>query len=164
MNAIKIRYYTKDDFEKWRILFSDMREKQNQWDWEKENIESLTSERFEKKLKKHSEERKVGNCYYYCVEEIESGELVGICLFTKKTEVSAEIGFQLNNKFWGNGYGTIVVDELINQAVKNKIEELIALVNSENEISKNILMKLDFVECEKNGKGQLILKKLISSL
>ena len=155
-----IRFYNKKDFPKWQKLFSDMKSKQNKWDWEKEDKSSLTKERFYKKLNKHTQERDIGDIYYFCVENKDS-ELVGISLikiFTNSNTIYAEIGFQLNNKYWNKGLGTELAQGLIDLC-KNDIgiPKVKALVNKENRISINLLKSLGMKKVNRN-KNQWVLE------
>jgi ribosomal-protein-alanine N-acetyltransferase len=150
---LTIRFYNKKDFPKWQKLFSDMKEKQNQWDWEKENIESLNEERFYKKLNKHKHERQKGNIYYFCVENNQN-DLIGICLIKEieKTQpISAEIGFQLNNRYWGKGLGTELAQGVVGICKSDlQISDLRALVNKGNSPSIHILEKIGMKKIDAN--------------
>ncbi|MBP7859488.1 GNAT family N-acetyltransferase [Patescibacteria group bacterium] len=142
---LKIRFYQSMDFELWQNLFSEMSEKQNQWDWEPEIIENLTKERFIKKLDRHAKERKEGSCLYFCIEKNSTKQLIGIALIKILSEQEAEIGFQVSNKYWGKGFGTEISKGTL-EIVKNilKIPKCIAFVNPENIISLHILNKIGF--------------------
>jgi len=150
---LTIRFYNKKDFPKWQKLFSDMKEIQNQWDWEKERFEELTKERFNNKLEKHMAERDNGHVYYFCVED-KNKDLIGICIIkeAKKTKpISAEIGFQLNNRYWGKGLGTELAKGVIDICKNDlQISDLRALVNKRNSPSIHILEEVGMKKLDEN--------------
>lgn len=140
--SLIIRFYQEEDLSKWQKLFSEMLPKQNQWDWEKRDINNLTEERFLEKLKRHKEERYNGNLYYFCVENIDN-DLIGIGLIQKvKDDVSdsVEIGFQLNNLYWGKGLGKELAYGLKSICLKDLDESnIVAKVNKKKESSIHIV-------------------------
>jgi RimJ/RimL family protein N-acetyltransferase len=152
---LKIRFYNIDDFIGWQKLFSDMNPKQNQWDWEMEDISSLTKERFYKKLKRHKEERNEETIYYFCVED-NNTELIGIGLIKiskDSDEKYAEIGFQLNNKYWGKGLGKELAKGMIGICKKGiEIERIEGLVNKKNLVSIHILESISMEKTNENEK------------
>jgi len=148
-----IRFYQEEDFLKWQKLFSDMAPKQSRWDWEGENLETLTKERFNNKLKKHQKERDNANIYYFCVED-KNQNLIGICLITEIKDLNhpfIEIGFQLNNRYWGKGLGTEFaqgVVEICKEEFRNS--DVRALVNKKNFPSIHILEKIGMKKVNEN--------------
>lgn len=136
-----LRFYNADDFTAWQRLFSEMNPKVNQWDWEAEPISALTKERFTGKLERHALERTSGTVYYFCAEDKE-GQLVGIGLINNIVEGSGEIGAQLNNRFWGKGYGTEIGEALIKIGLENVgLKTVTANVNKGNLAPLHILEK-----------------------
>ena len=93
-----------------------------------------------------------GKIYYFCVEGSE-GDLVGICIVNhiEIKRLSGEIGFQLNNKFWGKGYGKEMAQAILDICLKDiGLQTIIAKVNIENEVSINILKQINMTRIEKN--------------
>ena len=139
---LTIRFYQPEDFIGWQDLFSNMREKQNQWDWEAEAKSVLTKERFTQKQIRHNQERISKDIYYFCVEN-KVKNLVGICIIKEIKEsnpLSVEIGFQLSNMYWGNGLGKELAKAVIDIS-RNELEirNIRALVNKQNAVSIKIL-------------------------
>lgn len=76
-------------------------------------------------------------------------ENIGECSLTEQGE-SAEIGFMLLPKYWHQGYGTEVVDSLIDKARAMKIKELTATTDERNRAAICLLEKCGF-QRQKSG-------------
>ena len=85
----------------------------------------------------------------YIVQIDGTDESIGECSLTKQGE-SAEIGFMLLPKYWHQGYGTEVVNSLIDQARAMKIKELTATTDERNRTAIHVLEKCGFQK-QKNG-------------
>lgn len=146
-----IRFYFKEDYSNWQKLFNEMRLKQNQWDWDSEELSALTIDRFERKLLRHANERTHGDVYYFCVEN-NDGELVGISIINNIKGSTGEIGFQLNNMYWGKGLGYELAQGVLDIS-KNELslETIIAKVNKKNKVSIKILEKLGMDRFDENN-------------
>ncbi|MBL8014751.1 MAG: GNAT family N-acetyltransferase [Candidatus Doudnabacteria bacterium] len=156
-DRLVIRFYQKNDYPKWKRLLSEMKSKQNQWDWEAEDIADLTPERYQMKLRKHKAERQEGQVFYFCVEDRSSQELAGIALITKleMDNNSVGIGFQLNNLYWGQGLGTELCKALIAIASSAlKASKSLAEVNPQNKVSMQILKKVGFKRMHHSESGR----------
>ena len=85
----------------------------------------------------------------WAVVHKESGKLIGTCGFHNHNIMSrrAEIGYELNEAFWNQGYATEAIREMVafgqNHMNLHRIE---ALVYPENIASKKALMALGFEE------------------
>jgi ribosomal-protein-alanine N-acetyltransferase len=158
-----LRFYQKEDFLLWQEFLSDMNPKQNQWDWEAENIQGLTKERYEKKLSTHKSEREDDRVYYFCVEDKLSHKLIGMSILNHvdREASKAELGFQINNKYWGMGFGKDIVATSLNIAFESlKLALVYAEVNPENFSSLHILTKLGFEQVGITNAGRILLNKL----
>jgi len=114
-----------------------MNENQNRWDWKKEYLIDLSKERFKKKLERHESERNDDRVYYFCIERCDR-VLVGISIIDKinRELQRAEIGFQLNNKYWGQGYGKDVCRSLVRIARNHlNLRMIVAFIHLQNEPS-----------------------------
>lgn len=152
-----IRFYQPSDFSQWQQLFSKMNHKNNQWDWDREDINDLTVDRFNNKLARHAQERKDGIVYYLCVENNET-QLIGISLINNidRALLSAEIGFQLNNRYWGYGYGKELLHSIVEIARTSlHLNIVYAYVNGKNYGSIHILNRAGFTKSERNNNNEL---------
>lgn len=57
----------------------------------------------------------------------------------------AEIGYMLLPKYWGKGFGSEIVNSLVNRAKNTGIKKIIAIIDPENSVSRKILTKLGFI-------------------
>ena len=80
--------------------------------------------------------------------ENEMQEFVGIGLLQQEHEKSANIGYRVLKKYWGNGYGLQIAQCLIQKAAQNSLKSVYAEVEMENTASLKILEKLNFEEIE----------------
>jgi RimJ/RimL family protein N-acetyltransferase len=80
--------------------------------------------------------------------ENEQHKFVGIGLLQQEHETSANIGYRVLRKYWGNGYGLQIAECLIQKAMQKNLIEIYAEVEMENLPSLKILEKLDFEEIE----------------
>ncbi|MBR1707774.1 MAG: GNAT family N-acetyltransferase [Clostridia bacterium] len=80
-------------------------------------------------------------------------ESVGECSLTKQGE-SAEIGFMFLPKYWHQGYGTEVVNSLIDKAQTMKIKELTATTDERNRAAIHLLEKCGF---QKQRSGWMVM-------
>lgn len=76
-------------------------------------------------------------------------ENIGECSLTEQGE-SAEIGFMLLPRYWHQGYGTEVVNSLIDKARAMKIKELTATTDERNRAAIRLLEKCGFQK-QKSG-------------
>ncbi len=58
---------------------------------------------------------KIGDFYDWAIELKETGKMIGTCGFTRfdYANNSAEIGYVLNSRFWGNGYCVEAINRII---------------------------------------------------
>ncbi len=80
--------------------------------------------------------------------ENEMQEFVGIGLLQQEHEKSANIGYRVLKKYWGNGYGLQIAQCLLQKASQNGLQAVYAEVEMENSASLKILEKLNFEEIE----------------
>ena len=85
----------------------------------------------------------------YIVQIDETDESIGECSLTEQG-ASAEIGFMLLPKYWRQGYGTEVVNSLIDKAQAMKIKELTATTDERNRAAIRLLEKCGFQK-QKSG-------------
>lgn len=85
----------------------------------------------------------------YIVQIDGTDERIGECSLTEQG-ASAEIGFMLLPKYWRQGYGTEVVNSLIDKARAMKIKELTATTDERNRAAIHLLEKCGFQK-QKSG-------------
>ena len=86
---------------------------------------------------------------YFIVEKL-SNKFIGILLFKKDHDKKGvEIGYTLKKNHWKKGYATEIVKESINWIFESKgFSSMYAITGSENESSKNVLLKCGFISKE----------------
>ena len=89
----------------------------------------------------------------YIVEIEGTDELIGECSLTEQGETS-EIGFMLLSKYWHQGYGTEVVNSLIETARTMNIKELTATTDERNTAAIRLLQSCGFT---KNKSGWMVM-------
>lgn len=84
--------------------------------------------------------------YRFALVKKETGELIGTALIYYEEEVACwEIGYNLGKKFWGKGYTTEAVREVIAFAHRELgIKEIVGRYAKENPASGNVMKKLGF--------------------
>ncbi|MDO5518244.1 MAG: GNAT family N-acetyltransferase [Clostridium sp.] len=84
--------------------------------------------------------------YRWCIEEKSTGNIIGTCLIYYEDEVeNYEIAYNFGYKYWGKGYATEAMKEVISFAKdKLEIKELVGRHANENTASENVLKKLGF--------------------
>ena len=85
----------------------------------------------------------------YIVQIDGTDESIGECSLTEQGE-SAEIGFMLLPKYWRQGYGTEVVNSLIDKARAMNLKELTATTDERNRVAIRLLEKCGFQK-QKSG-------------
>ena len=91
--------------------------------------------------------RSLGPADHEYIVEIEgTDELIGECSLTER----GETGFMLLPKYWHQGYGTEVVNSLIDKAQAMKIKELTATTDERNRAAIHLLEKCGFQK-QKSG-------------
>lgn len=86
---------------------------------------------------------------YFIVEKL-SNKFIGILLFKNDSDkAGVEIGYSLKRNQWKKGYATEIVKESINWIFESKgFSSMYAITGSENESSKNVLLKCGFTPGE----------------
>lgn len=81
---------------------------------------------------------------YFIVREKYTKEFIGlISLDTHHDGISTEVSYQLLPKWWGDGYATEVLNEIINYAInKLQLTEIVAETQTANIASCRLLEKL----------------------
>ena len=112
------------------------------------NIEELSDEAQAKEMIQLINELADENkAIRYTIIEKQTKELIGTCGFNEIDEKNgiAEIGYELDQMFWGKGYAPEAIKYLVQYAfAKLKLTEIIAKVNHENNNSIRALQKLGF--------------------
>lgn len=88
------------------------------------------------------------NSIRWGIELKDCNKIIGTCGYHNwnKRHFRAEVGYELNNKFWGNGYAKEAVLAIIEYGFnKMSLERIEAVVYPENIVSENMLKKMNFV-------------------
>ena len=94
----------------------------------------------------------------WVVREKDRDDAIGIICLRENGENSAEIGFWLNGKYHGRGYGSEIVEKIVKFGFEEcKIKKIEAYCHPKNGVSIHILMKNGFFkesEVENNFKSE----------
>ncbi|WP_117884064.1 GNAT family N-acetyltransferase [Aureibaculum luteum] len=82
--------------------------------------------------------------FIYAISRIEDGLFVGTVALVKDEHNNDEIGYRFLEEYWGNGYGTEVLSGLIAYCKSIKMENLIAIVATENVASLKMIKNAGF--------------------
>jgi RimJ/RimL family protein N-acetyltransferase len=82
--------------------------------------------------------------WIYAIERKEDAVFVGTIAFVKDENMDDEIGYRFLEKYWSKGYGTEIVDGMINYCKKVGFIKLIACVANDNVASINIIKNVGF--------------------
>ncbi len=102
-----------------------------------------TGEQLHQVLQHYSE---TGNTFrVWSVRRIIDNAFVGTCALVGRSPCEDEIGYRFKEQYWGQGYGTELVSELVRYWLRtSSIEELFALVYTANAASWRILEREGF--------------------
>lgn len=139
MTAIQLRKVKQDDFYFLKSLLQN--EELMLMGWGK-----VYTDREVKGWIKKIQQQYLDYGYSYYIVENQSSELIGIggIIRTKiqGTEFD-ELAYIIKQEFQGNGYGTIVAEELVQRAFKNNhLPQVVAQIVPENIASRKVLEKL----------------------
>lgn len=83
----------------------------------------------------------------YTIRLKDTGEIIGSAGFNDidETYKVAEIGYDINQDYWGLGYGTEAINALIAEAKERGITKLKAKVVEKNAASLHLLRKVAFI-------------------
>lgn len=81
--------------------------------------------------------------WIYAIERKYDNSFVGTIAFVKDGK-DDEIGYRFLEEYWGNGYGSEIIDGMIKHAKKIKISSLIAYVSPDNRASEKIIKGANF--------------------
>ena len=107
-------------------------------------------------------------CCYLISESSDTGERIGTCSFVpSKDGVTFDLGYCVHMKLWKRGYGTEMVQGLIDYAKSKGAETVKASVNKKNDASNAIMRKFGFkivgeAEFEKMGTNSVMETSLYS--
>ena len=138
-NRLIFNHYSKIDFNDFKaILMNDEIMKNISG---KGNSEKVTKEKFKNVLKTNSENENLG---FFNITLKESKNLVGFAKLVN-TDDAIEVGYALLKMHWGKGFASEITKNLIIHAKEHFPEKkIIAIVNSGNNASKNVLIKQQF--------------------
>lgn len=133
--------FTSKDFDQYFLLNKDLQVMQ--FITGKALSESEARQRFEKNLLINNENLNLG---FFMVNNVISGDFLGLAKLTPYTENEIEIGYSLLPEHWGKGYASEIVRCLIDYASTMNISgNLIAIVHPDNQASKKVLSKNNFI-------------------
>ena len=81
---------------------------------------------------------------YWVVRQKETHEFIGfVCITKYHDQIHNEVSYELDPKFWGNGYGTEVIEKVIEYGFENLgLEEIYAETQKKNIASIKLLEKI----------------------
>ena len=95
-------------------------------------------------LERVQEEWKKCNPQFYEFAVLLESEHIGaVCIYISKHNADAELGWIINNKYWGNGYAEEAARGVMNFAIQElKVRKFVAHCDSENISSFKVMEKL----------------------
>lgn len=135
-NRLIIRPLEKNDYEAWKdfLLLSD--DSKNRWDMANKTFLKTNSKDFTKELKRQQKLIKEDTFYNFMAFHKKTGELIGkvACMeVTRGLSHTCYLGYGINNRYWGQGYGKEAVNGLIKMAFKNlKLHRVEAGIEPQN--------------------------------
>ena len=103
-----IRPLKLSDYNTWRTAYTTMLPPRNKWDRKNKGLDEITRQKFKAIITSQKELRDKDKFYDLAVFEKKSACLVGtlaIMDVLRGLGQSAYLGYFLNNRFWGKGYG-----------------------------------------------------------
>lgn len=134
MKTILFDKFTTNDFSDYYCLVSDERVMAQITETAIPEIEA--KENYEKLLIRNQETIDFGS---FRVLDNETNEFIGLAHLTPKGNDEAEIGYMFLPKYWRQGYGKVVVKELLRLAATSDFTVLTAMIDPENTASKRLL-------------------------
>ncbi|OOM76967.1 putative ribosomal N-acetyltransferase YdaF [Clostridium puniceum] len=99
-------------------------------------------------IEKFDQSFNAGNAIRWGIELKKFNKIIGTCGYHNwsKRHFRAEIGYEVNSSFWGNGYAKEAISSIIHYGFnKMNLERIEAVVYPENKASENMLKKMNFV-------------------
>ncbi|MBP1047744.1 GNAT family N-acetyltransferase [Enterococcus sp. BWM-S5] len=134
MKTILFDKFTTNDFSDYYCLVSDERVMAQITERAIPEVEA--KENYEKLLIRNQETIDFGS---FRVLDNETNEFIGLAHLTPKGNDEAEIGYMFLPKYWRQGYGKVVVKELLRLAATSDFTVLTAMIDPENTASKRLL-------------------------
>ncbi|MGL4695042.1 GNAT family N-acetyltransferase [Enterococcus larvae] len=134
MKTILFDKFTTIDFPDYYCLVSDERVMAQITERAIPEVEA--KENYEKLLIRNQETIDFGS---FRVLDNETNEFIGLAHLTPKGNDEAEIGYMFLPKYWRQGYGKVVVKELLRLAATSDFTVLTAMIDPENTASKRLL-------------------------
>lgn len=99
---------------------------------------------FNKLLKINKQHEKFG---YFKIFERDRNKLIGLAgIIIKENSTEADVEYLLFPEYWGKGYGTEVLEELLSISREDKnIKKIIGITDPNNIASRKILLKQGFI-------------------
>ena len=159
---IDIKKFDENDFQEYFMLVS------NESIMEMITGRALEREEAEVRYEKLLEGNKIHESFgSFMVFEKESGKFIGYgkMILDKEKKTEAETGYMLFPEYWGRGYATEITRLLVEKAEETgMLEKVNAIIDPENQASRNVLLKNGFVSekfCDIGGlPGEILGKKL----
>lgn len=115
----------------------------NYWDWPPDRTPAET----EAVIKQFLTETAAGEAHYWTLRLQSNGSFVGLCDFSEiDPNGSADLGFMLARRYWGQGLAAEAVTCLIAHARAIGLRTVRARIHAGNERSARLLIKTGFTE------------------
>ncbi len=108
-------------------------------DWPADQTEHQTLEVARRLVR----DMKAGAAIYWTARD-PSGEFIGVFDLSELASTSAELGFMIARRHWGQGYATEAAGALIEDSRRRGLRHLSARIHAGNDASRRLLCKLGF--------------------
>jgi ribosomal-protein-alanine N-acetyltransferase len=144
-----LRPFRKTDFAAWRECFTNSLPSKNRWDFASVDSSKYTKLEYEILLKQYRSLEAADSAFRFAVFEKKTGAMIGFSLVQHiiKSPIfqSGEIGWAINNRFWGNGYATEFAEATAQIAFKELgLRRVEAAIGRGNVRSVAVAKKLGF--------------------
>lgn len=141
-----IRPYRISDFATWHSAYVDRLPAQNAWDRGPMPAEECTKDDYRALVQRHEMLAREDQVYIYGIYTKDTTTLVGaidIAVLCRQDRQWGNLGYQLHNRYWGNGYAQEAVPEAFRIAFLDlKLHRLEAAVNLRNTRSVELSRKI----------------------
>ena len=135
-HRLELRPYKISDFIAWEVCLSGVERPKNQYDRKIPKNWKPTRNEFLKLVKRQEKEAAEGIHFAWPIFEKKSGAVLGVCdvtLISRGNLQVANLGYFIDNNYWGRGIGSEAVRALIPRALKvlnlNRLEAVIDVGN-----------------------------------
>jgi [ribosomal protein S5]-alanine N-acetyltransferase len=135
-SRLVVRPFKASDYETWARFIAESRPRKNRFDWERTSEFRTSRTAFLKKINHSKKSAADDEMYFWAIFRRRERDLIGfvdIYVLARKSLHFANLGYRIDNRFWGRGYGKEALSRMIPAALRdlklNRLEAVIDLGN-----------------------------------